>query len=322
MIWITWENQRRNRELAKALDIKIHELSEIDRIGNRFEKYATGIWKTLVLLANERPKIVFAQNPSIVLSFLLVCLKPFARFTVFIDAHNAGLFPKEGRSWLLGKISRYIQSSADLTIVTNEQLKRHVEGNGGRAFVLQDKIPDIPIRKPSALKGEYNLLFICTYAEDEPYQEVFQAAGKLAQKVCIYVTGNYKKKNISLESAPGNIIVTGFVPEEEYIQLLNSVDATMILTERENCLVCGAYETLAVGKPMILSDTTALREYFRKGAIYTRNNAADICNAVNMLVDNIEKLRIDASCISKELGIEWNNRKIEIENIINKALTA
>jgi hypothetical protein len=49
--------------------------------------------------------------------------------------------------------------------------------------------------------------------------------------------------------------------------MMRSVDATIVLSERENCLLCGAYETVASEKPMILSNKEALRNYFDKGAI-------------------------------------------------------
>ena len=57
---------------------------------------------------------------------------------------------------------------------------------------------------------------------------------------------------------------------------MNSVDATIDLTTRENCLVCGAYESLAAGKPMILSKTRALMNYFSQAAVYVEHTAEDL----------------------------------------------
>jgi hypothetical protein len=70
--WITWENQRRNRELSKSLGIPLFELSEIDNISNPFRKYVTGIIKTLKILLEEKPELVICQNPSLVLALFLV----------------------------------------------------------------------------------------------------------------------------------------------------------------------------------------------------------------------------------------------------------
>ena len=142
-LWITWENQRRNRELSAALNIPLFEFAEIDEIKNYLLKYIIGFVKTFRLLIVKRTRVVCCQNPSVILCFLLIILKIFFDIRVVIDSHNAGLFPLEGRSKALNLISRFIQRFADLTIVTNRILKKHVEINGGRAFVLQDKIPDL-----------------------------------------------------------------------------------------------------------------------------------------------------------------------------------
>ena len=312
-IWITWENQRRNRELSKAFNVKLFELSEIDQIKSRFKKYVIGITKTLKIYFGEKPEVVFCQNPSLILSLLFVLLKKITGIKVIVDAHNAGLFPKEGKSGILNLLSKVIQRYADLTIVTNEGLKEYVEKNGGKGFILQDKFPDIPILKPRKLRGESNILFICSVAEDEPYEAIFDAAKHLDSNMHIYVTGNYRKKGIRPSKMPDNISFTGFVPEEEYIEMLNSVDATIILTSRENCLVCGAYETVAVEKPMILSDTKALRDYFSMGAVYTENTIEGIKNAILEMIRKKEELSKEVKTLKKIRHSEWLEKKKNLE---------
>ena len=125
-IWISWENQRRNRELSAALKIPLFEFAEIDRINNYLKKYLIGFTKTFCVLRKTRPRIVICQNPSIVLSFSILIFKKFIDLRVVVDAHNAGLFPLDGRSKTLNYVSRFIQRYADLTIVTNENMKQHV----------------------------------------------------------------------------------------------------------------------------------------------------------------------------------------------------
>ena len=315
-IWITWENQRRNRELSRAVKADLFELKEIDQIKNPINKYLTGILKTTRILLSRRPFLVFCQNPSLVLSAILVSTRGLGRFKVVVDAHNAGLFPMEGRSAILGTLSRYIQKRADLTLVTNIGLKEHVEENGGRAFILQDRIPAIPIGDQKKLAGEFNILFICSYGEDEPYELVFEAAKLVDDDVQIYVTGNYRKRNLDPSAVPGNVTLLGYVSEDEYVDFLNSVDATLDLTTREDCLVCGAYETVAVAKPQILSDTRALREYFRKGVVYTSHSAQSIADAIHKLIGEQEKLKQETKELKQELQEEWEERRLSLERYL------
>lgn len=315
-IWVTWENQRRNHELSVALGAKLFELSYIDEIRVRFKKYIIGIGKTWHIFNRTRPALVFCQNPSLVLALFAIIVKRFFGFNVVVDAHNAGIFPAEGRSLLLRRLSAFIQRGADLTIVTNDALKRHVEDNGGRCFVLPDKIPDIPAMAPVKLKGDVNLLFICSYAEDEPYEVVFEAARCIERNVCIYVTGNYRKRNIEPSLLPENVVLLGYISEQHYVEMLNSVDATIDLTTRDNCLVCGAYETVAVEKPMLLSNTAALRGYFSMGAVYADNTVDGLVRAINdfvhkepLLVEEVKKLKVKRRA-------QWEEKKLELLKLI------
>ena len=41
-------------------------------------------------------------------------------------------------------IAQWLQREADITIVTNPELKKQVEGKGGHAVCLPDKLPDAP----------------------------------------------------------------------------------------------------------------------------------------------------------------------------------
>ena len=89
----------------------------------------------------------------------------------------------------------------------------------------------------------------------------------------LQVTGNPHKIGLSVaQRAPPNVHFTGFLADEDYWQLLRSADAIIDLTSKADCLVCGAYEALALGKPMLLSDNTASRELFGEGAVLTDNS--------------------------------------------------
>lgn len=44
--------------------------------------------------------------------------------------------------------------------------------------------------------------------------------------------------------------------------------------------MCGAYEALALGRPLVVSDSAALRELLREGALFARNEAEAVATAV------------------------------------------
>ncbi len=317
-VWITWEKQRRNGELARALGAILFEWPEIDAMRGRFAKYVRGGWRTVVVLVRIRPRVVFCQNPSIVLASLVLALRPFLRFRVVVDAHNSGLMPYDGQHAILTRLAVVVQRRADITIVSNEGLRRSVEANGGRPFVLPDRIPDLgPVAAPT-LAGRYNILFVCSYAADEPYEAVFLAARLLPPDVVIYVTGNHRKAGVDPTDAPLNLKMTGFVTDEEYCGLLHAVDVVMDLTSREYCLVCGAYEAVSVGRPLILSNTETNRRYFNRGCVYTDHDPESIATAIKRSLHVADMLAEDVRTLRNELAAEWETLRAALIALVGQ----
>lgn len=312
-IWITWENQRRNKGISGALGWELYEII-YEKTG--IYRYFLSFIKTVHVILKENPKVVAAQNPSIVLALIVILLKKILGFNVLIDAHNSGLYPLEGRSAVMMFFSKMIQRYADLTLVTNESLRSVVESNGGNAFILPDKIPSAPEIDQIPLHGRVNIVFICTFGEDEPYTEVIKATGKLPDDVYIYFTGNFKGK-IDADSIPANVRMLGFVPDFEYWSLLSSADIIMDLTTREECLVCGAYEAIALSKPLILSDTKALKSYFNKGCIYVASNSDSIAQGIDKAIETSVEMSTDITELKQYLTIDWENRLISLKDVIN-----
>ena len=302
-IWITWERQRRNIGISAALGWPLYEM--IDG-SPRLIRYGRLIIRTIQIILREKPAVVCVQNPSIVLALLGVLCKGIMGYRCVVDAHNSGLIPLEGRSEILLKIARWIQRGADLIIVTNEEMKAMVERNVGKAVILPDRLPEVPPVKLAATRGGRVVTYICTFSEDEPYEEVIRAAGLLDESIMVYVTGNHRGR-IDTESLPPNVELTGFIDEAAYWSLLAASDAVMVLTLREGCLVCGAYETVALGKPLILSDTKALRSYFNRGCIYVNPDSRSIARGINEALQNTEDLRAGIRELSGTIDREWRH---------------
>lgn len=283
-------------------------LFELDVKGGRAKRYLACIWRTLPLLWRSRNSLVFVQNPSLVLAALAVACRPLFRYRVVIDAHNAGIFPPGGNDSMPQKFADWLARRADVVIVTNRGLASHVRKVGGQPFVLPDPLPNIRavVERPNETP---QVLFVCTWAADEPYVEVFKAA-KMLPDVKILVTGNSKGREKELgESLPSNVTLTGFLPHQDYEALLASSEVILDLTTRSDCLVCGAYEAVAVGRPFVLSDTEALRSHFSIGGMHIRNDASGIADGVSRVLANYERYRKDVVSLKAQLEADWLERK-------------
>jgi glycosyltransferase involved in cell wall biosynthesis len=294
-LWITWEIQPRNKSMSKLIGADLKELI-VNK--SRWIKYPILIVRTAFLLINNRSKVIFVQNPSIVLAYVSSVLKYFLGYKLIVDAHNAGIYPLEGKSQILNYITRKICLSADMVIVTNAALYDQVRVWGGQPFIMPDPLPDYGnIETVYSEQQIKNFLLICTWADDEPYLEIIDAAKSLQGIANLRITGNYRKRLTSsqVESLPKNITLLGFVSEEDYIYELSCADFTIDLTTRDNCLVCGAYESIAMGIPGIISDTSVNRQTFSLGFVYSKNDSNSIRESILQAVAKITFYRSGVS---------------------------
>ena len=303
-IWITWEFQRRNVGLSSALGFPLHVIVHEKP---RLLRYIKSTVDTLAQIYRSKTKVLCIQNPSIVLAIISILARPIFRYKLIIDAHSGGIEPLMGRFKLLMVISKWIQKKADITIVTNDWLSAIVKSNGGHPIVLPDKIPEMDAPDSFPLIGKQNIAFITTYSPDEPVSEVIAAAELLPDNIMIYFTGDYTGK-LDPATMPDNVRLLGYLAEGKYWSLLASVDFIMDLTIREGCLVCGAYEGIALSKPLILSDTDATRTLFDRGCVYVKPSKTSIADGIRAAIRDSDRLTNEVPKLKMALTRYWSNQ--------------
>jgi hypothetical protein len=296
------------------------ELYQLEINAHRAIRYPGLLIKTLWLYIKENPKYIFSQNPSIILATFTVLYGLIFNKKVVVDAHNAGVYPFEGRSSIATTLTKFLFRKCYFTIVTNDSLKVYVESCGGRAFVLPDPFPEIAFSNKIQLKGKYNFLLICTWAEDEPYEEAIEAFSQLNSDLVLYITGNSKgkEKNLSVK-IPDNVILTGYISNEHFDNLLHSCDCVIDLTTREDCLVCGAYEAVSAEKPLILSDTATLRDYFKSSALYTLNKSTSLVECVQSMIEILPEAITATQKYRRDQEYNWNKMKEKLLSLIHQS---
>lgn len=307
-LWLTWERQRRNHTTSAALGARLFEFPSG---GSPAARYSRSLLRTWWTLRSQRPTLIFAQNPSLLLANLATVYGRRHRTPVVVDAHN-GALEAARRPNIRGLLARRALRTADATVVSNPALKPIVRRYGGRPLVLPDPLPTLQ-RRHTELPSGFNVLFVCTWAADEPYREVFAAAEQVPE--CrIWVTGRSLGRERTFgRPLPPNVELTGFVSDEDFNALLHSVDAVMDLTTREDCLVCGAYEAVAAETPLILSDTEALRNYFRRGTVFVENNAAAIAEGLKKARSHQPALARDVRSLKHDLSVHWETQRHAVD---------
>jgi glycosyltransferase involved in cell wall biosynthesis len=316
LLWLTWEDHRRSRSLARELGAELHELART--LGRpRLVRYLLNVYDTIWILGQRRPDTVICQLPSVVLALLTVLLRPLLGYRLGLDAHNGGLAIAPKSSWLQRRVAGWLQHRADFVIVHNDAVAALVKDRGGTLVTLPDPLPVLAPGAALELARPFNLLFVCTFNSDEPYLAVLEAARLLDPGIGIYVTGNPHRGKIDPAAWPEHVVFCGRVSWERYDQLLRSVNGVIDLTIRQDCLVCGAYEAVAAGKPMILSRTVTLMSYFAQGAVFTDNQASGtphaICGAILDLRQREAELKAEVAILRRELIQDW---KVRLEGLL------
>ncbi|MBW7470063.1 glycosyltransferase [Marinobacter sp. F4218] len=317
-VWVTWERQTRNRSASDYFNVPLYEV--IEEGPGRASRYIRSTLRTIAIVGKQKPRYFFAQNPSIVLAVLAITLKPWRKFKVIIDAHNAGIHGPENGSRFLPRINRFVIRKADAVIVTNPELAEFITSCGGTPIILPDPLPNLERKMaPVECGGKKKIKAFCitSWSEDEPYREILEAASAFTDEVEFFFSGNHKKiRSLRTNTIPSNVHLLGFIDENAFHDHLFSADFCIDMTKRSDCMVCGAYESISAEKPVILSDTPVQRRYFSKGAVFSQNTAQDIKHAIDQMVNGIEPMRQDAVDLKKEiLERETSQRAILLSQI-------
>jgi glycosyltransferase involved in cell wall biosynthesis len=319
--WIAWETQRRSLGLAPRLEAELRLF-----LHKGWKRFPLCLADTAALLSRRRGQLVFVQNPSMVLAAWAGALKGLFGYALVVDRHsNFGFLAGKGaglKRRLSDLLSEYTLRRADLTLVTNSELAGYVERAGGRAFVLPDPFPDLAAWRSAAEAAETaaadaeaepralrEILFVSSWAFDEPIEAAMEACRRLRGEAVIRITGRVPAGYARLlRSAPDNFIPTGFLSENDFFAAMAKSDAVMAVTRREATLVCGGYEGAAMGKPLILGNSRALREYFDAGSVYTDGSAGDLEARIRELMAGLPAYRSAIRAWHARRESEWQGR--------------
>jgi glycosyltransferase involved in cell wall biosynthesis len=144
---------------------------------------------------------------------------------------------------------------------------------------------------------------IASFRSDEPIAAIIAAAATMPEvRFAISGASGKWKEDIRL---PSNVILTGFLPDHAYWRLLSRAAVICDLNLKPDCLVCGAYEALALAKPMVLSNNPATQEIFGLAAILTGSKPDEIAAAVQVALLQRKQLAANAHRLRETFGVQW-----------------
>lgn len=273
-------------------------------------RYLVQGWKTWRFLEREKPEVVLVQAPPI-FAPLIVALwcrlrgkhtSSGKRARYVIDGHT-GSFHHQHWRWSLALLRR-LSRGAVATLVTNQAALDMLERWQARGLFLIDGLPELT--SPTGLigsEGDERVAVISTFSDNEPIEEIF-AAAQLLPHITFYLTGDSERApSTLLRKKPANVILTGFLRGGNYTALLKNVQGLVVLTKEQNDLSCGAYEALAVAKPVVASNVPEMRRFFTRGFIYVINTPESIAEGIQRMLDEQAALISEITAMRSELEV-------------------
>lgn len=319
-VFISWAPySRRSQSLAAELDMYSHLIHylKFQRPVYAPFKYVLQTLHTLVLLLKERPCIVFVQDPPVFASLIvyLYTRLTFGQARFIVDAHTGALLHPCWKPfrWL----QKLIYRRALTVITTNRTLTELVRSWGADSTALAGPPINTPPGEAMPLDDKaFNLVLVNTFSPDEPLSIALKAVANTPD-VHLYVTGDVGKAPSSLlEAAPANVTFTGFLPDDDYLKLLRGADAIMVLTDKDFTLQLGGMEAIAVGKPIITSNLSFLRDYFSQGTVHVPNTSDGIRQGIIRAHHNLAGLSEEIVRLRRIHEEEWRVQSQRLRQLV------
>lgn len=316
-IFLVWaRHHRRSELLANRFNAVIYYVFH-GRMGRFLDaplRYMIQAWKSWSILTRERPTIIFVQNPPIFAVLIVWFYTRFFGGKYIIDSHTGAFLSSKWR-WSVG-LHRFLSQSALLTFVHNKSQEKIVEKWGCSYYVLYDPVVDFPDKSKFSFVGQFNAVVVSSYEADEPLDVVFETAATLPE-VTFYVTGDDSRcPPTLLKIRPENCILTGYIPYEQYSALIKGADIVIDLVDNGDTLLCGAFEALSAGTPLIVSDWEILRERFPIGTVYVPNTVDGLRMGVLKAKQESSQMKVDILVLRERHQDEWKQTLSEVEMLI------
>lgn len=313
---------RRSEQLSRQLGADYYRLDrrESPALLNVI-KLGVNFIKTLVKLFSAKPDVVFTFQAHPFVTAAGFFYKFFSECKVVPDLHTAAYTDYD--FFFARVLSLFLWKRSDLILVHNEEsseyLKARFPAVKKKLFVLEDPLPEFKTEFSEESKSQSTFMkavFVNRFSADEPVEEFLNAALRHSE-VSFSITGDTRLADFPIDRYERrNIEFTGFIPDEAYVRLLRSADFIVALTTRNMTLLSGGYEALALAKPVIVSDTSTLRNYFGDAALYV-GSSSEIGIALSRMEADSKRLREKVFQLRQVKQHEWSKKKDRLLKLIS-----
>lgn len=212
------------------------------------------------------------------------------------DVHTGFIIQSGPKEKILNKPFINQLKKCDYIIVHNEQMKKIIPKEIlDKTVVIYDPITV----QPHQMQYSDYIIYPCSFASDEPVDEIIEAFDEI-KDLKLYITGDYNKRPELLKYTSKTIKFTGFLPRQHYENMLKNSKAIITGSKREYTFLMSAWEAVSYTKPLILTNTKCLKQFFKDYAkFYNYKDKKSIQDSIKEAVN---------SKISKEQSMELEKK--------------
>jgi hypothetical protein len=254
-------------------------------------RYLLSAARTVAYLVRRRPRAVMVQAPPVPAVAIAWAWSRLARIPLLIDSHPASFGTEQARvDRVMRPLLAWLVPRAAGCIVTTPRLGEQISRWGGRPIVVHEApMPWGERIRERGCSGERRVLFVCTFAPDEPLMPTLQAAAQLGD-VAFKITGDLRRlPDTARSAAPENVEWVGYLNAADYVAALEHADVVMSLTTRPESVARSAHEGVEALRPMVISGGPHMRDLFPY-AVFVENEPDSVAAGVSEALRRCQEL--------------------------------
>ncbi len=318
-IFLSWSYSRRSEDIAALEGIEYFYFPIRQKI--RFLQFPLLFIKTVFFLIRRRPKVIFIQHPPIHAIFPVFMYSLLYGAQYIIDSHitpGTTIIEKPHHNLYI-ILHRFYSYFATVTLFHSKAILERVRKWKCNCMVLENPVRELKLESHFSVQKRPAVGMVSSFSSDEHILDVVKAAGEM-RNVSFYITGDKEKAPREiLNSASDNIQFTGFIKGKEYYEFLKAMDFIIVLTDREESALLGAYETISAETPLILSKTNTMMYYFPLGAVFVRNISVEIKEGIERALKEKGKLVKEIKELKVQKLRRQNENFSQIERFVENA---
>lgn len=313
--WVREDSRSRSLAIAAGgehrtfYDLRIHSRPLVPL------RYALSAARTVGYLLHRRPRAVVIQSPPVPAAAIVWAWARLTGARIVLDTHPASF----DRSWVHGlmrPLLAWLTPRVAGCIVTTPGLGEQVTRWGGRPLVVHEApMPWSERIRVRGGSGSATVLFVCTFAPDEPLDAVLDSARRLPD-VRFQVTGDLRRlPPDTRRAAPTNIEWVGYLGPEDYVAALEHADVVISLSLRRDSVQRSAHEAVDALRPLVLSDARHMRDLFPY-AVFVSNDGPSIAAGVTEALTRREELNEQANDARALQHSRWRHQLRELRGAL------